>query len=381
LGTISITNLAQRIPLMQPTASCGEAVRRFTAEPETRVIPVGTDGKVRSLLDRHTFLGAFAGRYSWSLLYERPLEQWLRTQTESTPVFTISGNADVAEAAEMLQQQPAAGGVLIVLVHGLYHGVLTQESVLTGMMTALSKARDDALAASEAKSMFLATMSHEIRTPLTGILGLSEVLLEDRLDPQRQELVELIHSSGRNLLDLINNILDLSRLEVGKLALDEQPFDLVTSVREIIALLAIHAQRKGLELHLRIKPGVPEVVVGDPLRLRQVLTNLVGNALKFTEVGRVELTLWCESGQEILFTISDTGPGMSPLTQSHLFQPFVQGDGSPSRRHEGSGLGLAISHRLVSLMRGSLSVESRLGQGSQFQVRLPFRYPQTLQSR
>lgn len=371
LPKLAIVDLAQPVAPCPLSLPCGEVVRRFTSDAGAHLIPVGDGGDVVAILHRAAFLAAFAGRYSWSLLHDRPLGQWMSTCRDLPRPVTIDGAVDVSAAAKLLKEHPEAGGVLVVSIDGRYVGLVTQEAIIAGMLDALSQARDAALAASEAKSMFLAMMSHEIRTPLTGIIGLSEALLEDPRDAPSQELITLIHSSGHNLLGLINNILDLSRLEAGKLTLDHQPFELIAAVREIVALLGIHAQRKGLELRLVIGAEVPHRVLGDQLRLRQVLTNLVGNAVKFTEAGQVSLIVRPEPPSAVAFQVTDSGPGMSRHTMDHLFQPFVQGDGTPSRRHEGSGLGLAISQRLAGLMGGDIRVDSQEGRGSSFQLTLP----------
>ena len=356
---------------MSLSTPCGAVVRHFTSDERVLFVPVGDTRVITTLINRDAFLASFASRYSWSLLQERPLSQWLQTRPVMPPPVTIDAVHDVSAAAGLLKNHPSAGGVLVVMGQDGYLGLVTQQAILSGMMAALSEARDAALAASEAKSMFLATMSHEIRTPLNGIIGLSEALLDERIEPSSHELVTLIHHSGLNLLELVNNILDLSRLEVDKLTLDQRPLNLGTLVRELVATLRIHAQRKGLDLRVTILPGTPELVVGDQLRLRQVLTNLIGNAVKFTEHGHVELIVRRDDERMLMFIVSDTGPGMDQRTLRQLFQPFVQGDGSPSRRHEGSGLGLAICQRLVDLMHGTLNVNSQEGRGSSFTLRLP----------
>jgi PAS domain S-box-containing protein len=237
---------------------------------------------------------------------------------------------------------------------------------------ALAETRMKAVAASEAKSRFLATMSHEIRTPLNGVLGMADLLGGTPLTPEQRTYVEAVRTSGEALLSIIEEILDFSKIEAGKLELTHERFDLVALVEGTVELLAPRAQGKGIAVAALLAPGVPRHVMGDAARLRQVLTNLVGNAVKFTESGGVGLAVHRE-GDRIAFDVIDTGVGIPDDRLATIFEEFEQADGSASRRHAGTGLGLAISRRLVSIMGGELAVVSRLGEGSTFQfaVELP----------
>jgi PAS domain S-box-containing protein len=281
--------------------------------------------------------------------------------------------ADGRVIQENLQRRPKEGVVVT------YHDITdlkNREEQLERLTADLTTARDAAEAGARAKAQFLANMSHEIRTPMNGVIGMASLLLESGLTTKQHEMAQVIVNSGDNLLMIINDILDFSRLEAGKMAIVEEPFDLRAVVEDVAALLALKVQEKSLELMIRYAPDLGSTFIGDAGRIRQAVTNLVGNAVKFTEYGHVLVAVSGRRRGEIAdieIAVEDTGCGIPAEKLDAIFQAFEQADGSAARRHDGTGLGLAITRRLVEAMDGEVVAESVVGEGSTFRIRLPIR--------
>jgi signal transduction histidine kinase len=252
-----------------------------------------------------------------------------------------------------------------------------QRDRLRAQSVELERARDEALAAASVKSEFIATVSHEIRTPMNGIVGMTSLLVESPLLPEQREYASHIRRSADQLLAMVNDLLDFSKLEAGRLRVEALPFDIRATCEEAAEAVRPLAEAKHLQVRLDIGPSLPAKAVGDALRIRQVLVNLLGNAVKFSSEGEVVLSADApeRTGGDILLRlrVKDHGIGIAPQVLPLLFQPFTQAETSTTRRFGGSGLGLAISKRLVELMGGKIGAESRLGEGSTFEVllRLP----------
>jgi two-component system, sensor histidine kinase len=259
---------------------------------------------------------------------------------------------------------------LFIVVFRQLMANLKSKKLLLESEKQLKTARDKALEGSRLKSEFVTNMSHEIRTPLSGILGMSELLNLKDLDSEGKEIAEHLHESTRHLLVIVNDLLDFSKLEAGKMVLESHEFSPQELLQEVVTITTNDASRKNLFMNIVIEPAVAEKLLGDRNRIKQVILNLVYNAIKFTATGGITISVKPE-GEMTRFQVADTGIGIAPDVQEKLFQPFVQADGSTTRVYGGTGLGLSICKSLVSLMHGSMGVKSSLGDGATFWVSLP----------
>ncbi len=270
----------------------------------------------------------------------------------------------------------AVAAILLLMTRSVQKQLQTEIDERRKTMSEVAKARDEALEASRIKSNFLANMSHEIRTPMNGLLGMTEVVLGTNLNRQQRESLEVAHQCGKGLLELLNNLLDLSKIEAGKLSHESIDFNLLPEMKRILSIFDGQARLKGVDLQWSVGEDFPQLIKSDQGKMCQVLTNLVGNAVKFTGSGSVRLHASIRKHGDgapcVYLGVSDTGIGITAATQTRLFQPFTQGDDSTTRKYGGTGLGLAICKQLVESMGGKIGIESETGIGSLFWFTVPF---------
>ena len=354
-------------------------VQKMIGQPVEQILPLPPGG----------FQGVLAAnRPAEILLTSRPPAAHWWASRRPAPASGGPGNIGLFVELELAFSQDP-----LVLLEARISPVFNHFSEQTGWLVVLRniterkrlegelrQARDTAEAANRFKSEFLANMSHEIRTPMNAVIGMTTLLLDTRLDDEQRDWLEIVRNSGEALLAIINDILDYSRVESGKLPIEYQPFSLRATVEESLDVIAVLAAEKNLELLYQVEDETPDELVGDANRLRQVLVNLLNNAVKFTEQGQVLLSVRCGAAvqidaspdptdqrwNEVRFSVKDSGIGIPADKQNHLFQPFSQVDNNITRKYGGSGLGLAISKRLVEMMGGRIWVESEAGQGSNF---------------
>ncbi len=382
----TVFSIMEQAPILPPEAPGETAYEVFSADPDLLVCAVVQDGRPAGLLTRDRFFLRMADRYGRALYSRRPVTFVMQTDpllvSEDTPIEQLS--------AHILSARPGAlmdGFVVtrddrylgVVSTLGLFSAtvkaVADRSARLERLAADLSEAERQARESARAKSEFLATMSHEIRTPLNGVLGLSALLTRSNLAPDHARLARTIHESGSMLLSLLNNILDMSKMEAGGLALRPEAFALDTLAAEMRDLWSARARESGVAWRVDATPPGAEIEA-DLSRIRQVLMNLIGNALKFTPAGEVTVTLSLEPCSlpgrgRLRAEVRDTGVGIPARALESIFQPFQQADSTFVRKFDGAGLGLAICQRLVSLMEGEIGVDSREGAGSLFWVEIP----------
>ncbi len=400
LGTLAVLAAGLvAVTVMQRTSRLAASTERERTKFQT-LFETNTDGIV--ILDRNGFtdcnpatLEMFHMDRVEDFLRRRPEDLGIEQQPCGTPPYLLA-DRHIRQAVEQghaffqwtARRPDDSTFPAEIALHAMnfdgepvIQAIMRDISVQRETESALKAARDAAMRANEMKSQFVANVSHEIRTPMNGILGMTQLLLGSQLNPRQYDYAQTIARSAESLMGVINDLLDFSKIEAGRLSVENIDFNLYSLLKDVIDLYVPRADSKNLALRLERNENLPEWVRGDPLRLRQILLNLLDNALKFTDQGEIRLQVACPENtqNELLFSVSDSGIGMDSETQGRIFQAFAQADGTVSRKYGGTGLGLTICRQLAELMGGELSLESAPGQGSTFHLRLPLPFIQPVQ--
>ena len=369
-----------------PSTAASDVVAEFERQPEVPGVIVRAGLDVMGMLSRQKCLELLSHRFGTSLFLDAPIKKMADAHGQN--YLAVPDSMGVQAAAQKCLSRPRAmvyDPVLVIDSEGYprllsaYDLLLAQSRMLGQANRIIRKHMEAAETANRAKTGFLANMSHEIRTPMNAILGMTELLLGTELTTQQREYLSIVAESGETLLAIIDDILDISKIEAGKVTMEKTEVDLATLTEDVVKSLAVRAHRKGIELSCLCDARIPPKVIGDPVRLRQIAFNLLGNAVKFTEKG--EVTLEVRPAEEpsadlaLHFVVRDTGIGIAADKLETIFESFEQADTSTTRRFGGTGLGLAISSKLVGLMGGRIWVESSLGEGSAFHFTAHFELP------